>query len=174
MGILLSMLTAWQKSGAIREIKMQIITADEIPGWVGKSTGVSDWLTMSQDRIDQFADVTEDHQFIHVDPARARETPFGGTIAHGFLTLSLLSRFAETGGMLVLKDIKMGVNYGFDKVRLMNPVRAGERVRGHFTLMAATEKLPGQWSFKYAVKVEIEGDEKPALVAEWLNLMMVG
>ncbi|MEO0850207.1 MAG: MaoC family dehydratase [Pseudomonadota bacterium] len=150
------------------------MSVEDIPNWVGKPTGSSDWLTVSQDRIDQFADVTEDHQFIHVDPVRAKDTPFGGTVAHGFLTLSLLSRFAETGGMLVLKDIKMGVNYGFDKVRLMNPVAAGKRVRGHFKLIEATEKLPGQWAFKYAVKVEIEGDEKPALVAEWLNIMMVG
>ena len=151
---------------------MKTISIEQIPDWVGKPTGTSDWVMVDQERINQFADVTLDHQFIHIDPDRAGQTPFGGTIAHGFLTLSLLSRFAETGGMLVLEGVKMGVNYGFDKVRFMNPVRAGKRVRGHFTLMEATEKVPGQWGFKYAVKVEIEDDEKPALVAEWLNIMM--
>jgi len=153
---------------------METISVSDIPDWIGKPTGTSDWVLVDQERINHFAEVTEDNQFIHTDPVQAAQTPFGGTIAHGFLTLSLLSRFAATGGMLVLEDIKMGVNYGFDKVRLMNPVRAGKRVRGHFTLMEATQKIPGQWSFKYAVKVEIEGDEKPALVAEWLNIMMVG
>ena len=153
---------------------MKTITVEQIPDWIGKATGTSDWIVVDQERINQFAEVTIDNQFIHIDPERAAQTPFGGTIAHGFLTLSLLSRFAETGGMLVLDGIKMGVNYGFEKVRFMNPVRAGKRVRGHFTLMDANEKVPGQWAFKYAVKVEIEDDEKPALVAEWLNIMVIG
>lgn len=152
---------------------MNVVKPEDLKDWVGKHTGTSEWLLVDQPRIDTFADVTEDQQFIHVDPEKAATTPFGGTIAHGFLTLSLLSRFAETGGVIVLDGIKMGVNYGFDKVRFMNPVKSGTKVRGHFTLMSAEEKMPGQWAFKYAVKVEIEGDEKPALMAEWLSMMFV-
>jgi len=151
---------------------MKVVKPADVKDWIGKETGVSDWSLIDQARIDAFADVTEDHQFIHVDPQAAAATPFGGTIAHGFLTLSMLSHFAK-GGVIVLDGVRMGVNYGFDKVRLMSPVRTGKRIRGRFTLMSADEKLPGQWSFKYAVKVEIEGEEKPALVAEWLNLMFV-
>lgn len=151
---------------------MKIVKPADVKGWIGKETGVSDWSLIDQPRIDAFADVTEDRQFIHVDPQAAAATPFGGTIAHGFLTLSMLSHFAK-GGVIVLEDVRMGVNYGFDKVRLMSPVKSGKRIRGRFTLMSADEKLPGQWHFKYAVKVEIEGEDKPALMAEWLNLMFV-
>jgi acyl dehydratase len=151
---------------------MKIIKPSEIRDYIGKETGVSEWTRMDQARINQFADVTEDHQFIHVDQEAAKATPFGTTIAHGFLTLSMLSHFAKDG-LIVPEGVKHGLNYGFDKVRLMSPVKSGKRVRGRFTLMSAEEKLPGQWHFKYAVKVEIEGEEKPALVAEWLNLIFV-
>lgn len=151
---------------------MKTVSPEAIADYVGKETGVSDWITIDQQRIDKFADVTEDHQFIHVDPEAAKKTPFGATVAHGFLTLSMLSRLARDC-VLVLEGVKMGVNYGFDKVRLMSPVKSGKRIRGRFTLMSADQKIPGQWSFKYAVKVEIEGEEKPALIAEWLSMQLV-
>jgi acyl dehydratase len=151
---------------------MNIVKPESVKEYVGKETGVSDWVLVDQEKINRFADVTGDHQFIHVDPEMAKATPFGGTIAHGFLTLSLLSNFAF-GNVLRLDGVKMGVNYGFEKVRFINPVKSGRRIRGRFTLMSADEKLPGQWSFKYAAKVEIEGEEKPALLAEWLSMQFV-
>ncbi|MBB5517442.1 MaoC family dehydratase [Amphiplicatus metriothermophilus] len=152
---------------------MKTVKPSDVKSHIGEEVGVSDWIVVDQERIDAFAEVTEDRQFIHVDPEAAKATPFGGTIAHGFLTLSLLSRMAS-GSVLVLEGIRMGVNYGFDKVRFAAPVRAGKRVRGRFTLMSADERTPGQWAFKYAVKVEIEGEEKPALVAEWLTMQATG
>ncbi|MEL6359685.1 MAG: MaoC family dehydratase [Pseudomonadota bacterium] len=151
---------------------MATVKIDDIADWVGKETGTSDWLVIDQMRINQFADVTEDHQFIHVNEEAAKMTPFGTTIAHGFLSLSMLSKLAE-GSVLLVEGVKMGLNYGFDKVRFITPVKSGKRVRGHFTLMAADQKVPGQWQFKYAVKVEIEGEDKPALAAEWLTMMFV-
>ena len=151
---------------------MKAVKPEQLKDYIGKETGISDWALIDQNRINIFADVTEDHQFIHVNPAAAAKTPFGGTVAHGFLTLSMLSHFAKTT-VLVLEGVKMGVNYGFDKVRFMAPVKSGKRVRGHFTLMSADEKAPGQWQFKYAVKVEIEGEGKPALMAEWLSMQFV-
>lgn len=151
---------------------MLITKPDAVADYVGKETGVSDWVTIDQERINQFADITEDHQPIHVNEEIAAASPFGTTVAHGFLTLSMLSRLAADG-VLVLEGVKMGVNYGFDKVRLMNPVKSGKRIRGRFTLMSAKERTPGQWSFKYAVKVEIEDEEKPALMAEWLSMQFV-
>lgn len=148
---------------------MKTATAETISGFVGKETGTSDWIEIGQDRINTFADVTEDHQFIHVNEEAAKMTPFGGTVAHGFLSLSMLSKLAENC-VLIMDGVKMGVNYGFDKVRFVQPVKSGKKIRGHFTLMSADQKVPGQWTFKYAVKVEIEGEEKPALVAEWLSM----
>jgi acyl dehydratase len=132
--------------------------------------GTSSWLRIDQARIDQFAEATEDRQFIHVDPAAAEQTPFGGTIAHGFLTLSLLSRMAAEA-MLVPEGVKMAVNYGLDRVRFLAPVRSGARVRGRFTLDSVEEKAPGQWLMRHTVTVEIEGEDKPALTAQWLGLM---
>ena len=143
---------------------MPTIKVEDVSKHIGKENGVSDWVMVDQARINVFADVTEDHQFIHVNPEAAKMTPFGTTVAHGFLTLSLLSKFAENS-VLILDGVKMGLNYGFDKVRFMSPVKSGKRVRGHFILMSADQKGPGQWQFKYAVKVEIEGEEKPALMA---------
>lgn len=151
---------------------MPVITPDQIRDYVGKEVGVSGWVEISQERINQFADVTEDHQFIHVDPEAAKATPFGTTVAHGFLTLSMLSHLARET-VLILDGIKMGVNYGFEKVRFSTPVKSGKRIRGRFSLMSAEQRTPGQWSLKYAVKVEIEGETKPALVAEWLTMQMV-
>ena len=123
-----------------------------------------------QDRIGAFADATDDHQFIHVDPVAAAAAGFGGTIAHGFLTLSLLSRMAADA-MLIPDTTRMAVNYGMDRVRFLAPVKAGKRVRGHFTLEGVDEKAPGQLLFKHQVTVEIEGEEKPALTAQWLGLI---
>ena len=151
---------------------MPFTTPDKISDFIGKPVGVSDWIAIDQERINQFADVTEDHQFIHVDPDAAKKTPFGTPIAHGFLSLSMLSKLAS-GSVIIFEGVKMGVNYGFDKVRFVTPVKSGQKIRGHFTLMSADSKVPGQWSLKYAVKVEIEGETKPALVAEWLTMQFV-
>ena len=151
---------------------MNIVKAADLSDLVGTETGVTDWITVEQDRINQFADVTEDHQFIHVNPDMAKMTPFGGTIAHGFLTLSLLSKFAEQGG-LVLENVAMGLNYGLDKVRFINPVKTGSKVRGRFMLKDAVEKNPGQHILTYTITVEIDGENKPALVADWLGMQIV-
>jgi len=151
---------------------MPIASIEDIQSRIGDEVGVSDWILVDQARIDAFADVTEDPQFIHIDPEAAARTPFGGTIAHGFLTLSLLSRMAADA-MLRPEGVKMGVNYGFERVRFMAPVRSGKRVRGRFTLARCEEKKPGQWQFVHNVSVEIEGEEKPALVADWIGLIFV-
>ena len=149
---------------------MPIASLDEIRGKVGQSIGTSSWIEVDQPRIDQFADATDDHQFIHIDAKLAAQTPFGGTIAHGFLSLSLLSRMAADV-MLIPDTTKMAVNYGLDRVRFPAPVKSGKRVRGHFTLDGADEKAPGQLLIKHSVTVEIEGEEKPALTAQWLGLI---
>ena len=149
---------------------MPVAKLDEIRKRVGEVVGTSSWIEISQADIDTFADVTGDRQFIHVDPEAAARTPFGGTIAHGFLTLSLLSRMAD-GAILVPDTSRMVVNYGFEKVRFIAPVRSGKRVRGHFTLAAVEEKKPGQWQFLHAVTVEIEGEDRPALQADWIGLI---
>ena len=150
---------------------MPIATLDEIRSKVGQTVGTSDWIEVGQDRISEFAEATEDRQFIHTDPIAASvHTPFGGTIAHGFLTLSLLSRMAADA-MHIPDSTKMAVNYGLDRVRFLAPVKAGKRVRGHFTLDSAEEKAPGQLLLKHSVTVEIEGEEKPALTAQWLGLI---
>ncbi|HEU4498602.1 MAG TPA: MaoC family dehydratase [Sphingomicrobium sp.] len=149
---------------------MPVASLDEIRAKVGLSVGVSDWIDVSQDRISAFADATDDHQFIHVDPAAAAAAGFGGTIAHGFLSLSLLSRMAADA-MLIPDTARMAVNYGLDRVRFLAPVKAGKRVRGHFTLEGAEEKAPGQLLLKHQVTVEIEGEDKPALTAQWLGLI---
>jgi len=144
----------------------------EIRSRIGEEIGVSSWLTLDQQRIDEFADATEDRQFIHIDPEAAARTPFGGTIAHGFLSLSMLSRMAAEA-MLVPDSIKMAVNYGLDRVRFIAPVKSGKRIRGRFRLDSADEKAPGQLLLRHTVTVEIEGEEKPALTAEWLGLIFI-
>lgn len=146
---------------------MKIVKKENLAGLVGTEIGVSDWVKCDQERINNFADVTEDHQFIHVNEEMAKLSPFGGTIAHGFLTLSLLSKFSQGAG-LTIEGIKMGVNYGFEKVRFLAPVPSGSNVRGHFTLKDCVEKKPGQYLLTYEVTAEIEGGDKPALVADWL------
>lgn len=133
----------------------------------------SDWVRVDQAMIDAFAAATGDRQFIHIDPERAAKTPFGGTIAHGFLTLSLMPLLAERTEGLDIADAKMGVNYGGNRVRFLTPVRSGSRVRGHFKLLDLTEKRPGQWQQTTEFTVEIEGEEKPALIAEWISQIFV-
>jgi acyl dehydratase len=148
-----------------------IASVDEIRSRISEEIGVSGWLTVDQQRISAFAEATEDRQFIHVDPEAAARTPFGGTIAHGFLTLSLLSRMAaET--ILVPDMVKLIVNYGLDRVRFLAPVRSGKRVRGRFVLDAVEEKATGQILLRHSVTVEIEGEDKPALSAQWLVLLI--
>lgn len=136
---------------------------------VGQEVGVSRWFEVDQVRIDAFADLTEDRQFIHVDPEAARATPFGGAIAHGFLTLSLASAMSYDA-VPPLEGVVMGVNYGFDRIRFLAPVPAGSRVRGRFRLLTAESRGEGRWLLKHELTVEIEGGDKPALVAEWLGL----
>lgn len=145
----------------------------ELQGLIGQEVGVSKWFEVSQSRIDAFADCTEDHQFIHVDPEAAKATPFGVTIAHGFLTLSLASAMSYDA-VAPLEGVVMGVNYGFDKLRFLAPVLAGSRVRGRFRLLSAEDKGSGRWLLKHELTVEIEGGDKPALIAEWLGMQMVG
>ena len=152
---------------------MKAITLDAAKDLIGKECGVSEWITVEQERINQFADVTEDHQFIHINPEMAKMTPFGGTIAHGFLTLSLLAKMGEEASVL-LEGTKMGVNYGFDKVRFLAPVPTGSKVRGRFALAAIDEKRPGQTLLTYDVTVEIDGGDKPALIAQWMGMQFSG
>lgn len=149
---------------------MPLANIEDIKFKVGQELGDSPWILISQADIDRFADVTGDRQFIHVDPEAAKATPFGGTVAHGFLTLSLLSQMAAHV-MLVPDGLKMAVNYGFERVRFIAPVRSGRRVRGRFTLARLDEKNPGQFQFVHHVTVEIEGEDKPALTAEWIGLI---
>ncbi|WP_339739928.1 MaoC family dehydratase [uncultured Maricaulis sp.] len=145
----------------------------DLASQIGKEIGLSDWIRLDQSRIDQFADVTEDHQFIHLDAERAaKETPFGGTIAHGFLSLSMLSRMAMDIAF-TLEGMAMGINYGFDKVRFLTPVRSGKNIRGRFVLEDAVEKSPGQWMLRFGITVEIEGEDRPALIAQWLTMQVV-
>ena len=148
---------------------MREISLADVAGLVGQELGVSDWITVNQTMIDQFADATLDHQFIHVDPERAKaESPFGGTIAHGFLSLSLLSAMNyET--MPKIREQTMGINYGFDKVRFMSPVKSGARVRGHFTLADSRFRGAGMLMTTYEVSIEIE--KKPALTATWITIV---
>ena len=151
---------------------MPVVPLNEIRSRVGEEIGVSGWLTIDQKRIDEFADATEDRQFIHTDPEAAAQTLFGGTIGHGFLSLSMLSRMASDA-MLVPDNIRMAVNYGLDRVRFIAPVKSGKRIRGRFRLDSVDEKAPGQLLLRHTVTVEIEGEEKPALTAEWLGLLFV-
>jgi acyl dehydratase len=148
---------------------MGVVTAEEMKALVGSTVGVSDWLTVDQPMIDKFAEATGDHQFIHVDVEKAKLTPFGGTIAHGFLSLSLMPALTRMTDMPRLDGVKMGVNYGGNKTRFLSPVRSGKRVRGHFKLLEIKEKRPGQWQQTTEYTLEIEGEDKPALIAEWIS-----
>jgi acyl dehydratase len=149
------------------------VSIDGLKSRIGQEVGVSSWKVIDQDRIDRFAAVTEDLQFIHVDPERAlAETPFDGTIAHGFLTLSLLSAMGQDA-LPVIRNRTMGINYGLERVRFLSPVPVGARVRGRFILSEVSMRSATQVMLRYQVIVEIEGVEKPALAAEWITLAVL-
>ncbi|MGJ4889283.1 MaoC family dehydratase [Bradyrhizobium sp. HKCCYLRH3099] len=148
------------------------ISLEAYQAMVGQEIGVSSWHVLDQKRIDTYADVIEDHQFIHVDPEAAKATPFGTTIAHGFLTMSLLSVMSYEV-MPAIEGTAMGVNYGFDKLRFISPVKSGKRVRGRFVLSEATLRKPKELQSRTNVTVEIEGEDKPALVADWIGLIYI-
>lgn len=144
------------------------MTLDDFKALVGQEVGVSTWFDITQERIDRFADATEDWQFIHVDPEAAAQSPFGTTIAHGFLTLSLLSAMSSDA-LPKVEGITMGVNYGMNRMRFVSPVPVGSRVRGRFVLSDCDTSKPGEFTMVTDVTVEIEGQDKPALVAEWIG-----
>lgn len=150
-----------------------VINAAQLQEFVGKEVGVTDWIEIDQARINKFADATGDHQYIHVDPERAAQTPFGTTIAHGFLTLSLMSMLSANNGGIKLDNAVMGINYGLDKVRFINPVKVGSKIRARFQLMSAEEKKPNHYLLKHNVTIEIDGESKPALIAEWLGMTVL-
>ncbi len=149
------------------------VSTEQLKTLAGSELGAGDWFTIDQSRVDAFADITLDHQFIHVDRERAAQTPFGGTIAHGFLTLSLLTHLCE-GVTVIPENLVMGINYGFDKVRFLAPVRVGQQVRARVSVVEVSDKGGGQLLLKQRVTVEIQGEEKPALLAEWLALYLCG
>jgi acyl dehydratase len=151
---------------------MPFVPVTELKDFIGKQLGCSDWLVIDQQRIDQFAECTGDHQFIHVDPHMASQTPFGSTIAHGFLSLSLLPMLMEDI-MLMPAGLQMAVNYGLDSLRFIQPVKVGSRVRVVLNLLEAHEKNPGQWLLKVKAVMEIDGQDKPAYKAEMLTLCFV-
>ena len=149
------------------------VSTDQLVGYIGKEVGLTDWVEVDQVRINNFAEATGDFQYIHVDEERAAETPFGATIAHGFLTLSLLSKLSSMSGGIKLENSVMGINYGLNKVRFLNPVKVNSKIRARFELISAEEKKPNHYLLKHNVTVEIEGEEKPALIAEWLGMSVL-
>jgi|TARA_R110001583_G_scaffold5255_3_gene28686 acyl dehydratase len=149
-----------------------LIDKQAVQDYVGFEPAPTEWLSISQERINQFADCTMDQQFIHVDPVRAKETPFGTTIAHGFLSLSLLSYFSEQYSVII-KGFYMGINSGFDKVRFLAPVKVNSRIRAKAKILSIEETKPGSFRVNTQVTLEIEGEEKPALIAEWISIQMV-
>lgn len=151
---------------------MQIVTHQQMLDSIGHSLPPTDWFCVTQQQIDRFADCTHDHQFIHVDEEKARQTPFGTTIAHGFLTLSMLSYFAESFSLQV-EGAVMGINYGFDKVRFLAPVTQGSRIRGIARIKAVDDTKSGQYKVTYDVTIEIKNSAKPALKAEWIGLQLI-
>lgn len=157
------------KNPAVKAIKIQ---SSDIESYIGFQAQPTPWHKVNQAQIDQFADCTLDHQFIHVDPEKAKATPFGTTIAHGFLTLSMLSHFAESFGVFI-EGCYMGINSGFDKIRFLQPVTVDSRIRAHAKVQSIEETKPGQFRVKTEVSVEIEGIDTPALVAEWISIQLV-
>jgi len=149
-----------------------LIKKEQLEEYVNKDIGTSEWVKFSQADINEFADVTGDHQFIHIDPVAAKETFFGCTIAHGMFVLSFLPKFMEQAGIDIQQN-KMVINYGFDKVRFLTPVKVDSEVRGHLKLLSAIEKKPGQVLLKYQITCEIKGEESPALIAEQLALIII-
>jgi acyl dehydratase len=156
------------RHGDAKGAVMRTASLEDIRSHIGGLVGTSSWVLVDQDMINRFADVTGDHQFIHVDETLAKLTPFGGTVAHGLLTLSLLPVMAYEV-MPKPEGAKMAANYGYNKVRFVAPVRAGKRIRAHFKLLDYSEVKPGRWQQVTEVSVEIEGEEKPALTAEWIG-----
>lgn len=153
---------------------MKMVAKEALQDMIGKEMGASEWFQIDQARINAFADATLDHQFIHVNPEQAKHTPFGGTIAHGFLTLSLLPYLQTTMPDLVVPaGLKMGMNYGFDKIRFLAPVKVDARVRAVAKLKDVVEKNPGQFLLTSEYSVEIEGQPKPALIADWMVMYFV-
>jgi len=152
---------------------MSSITPQDLQAKVGEHIGTSEWVLVDQDRINKFAEATGDFQFIHIDEEKAKLTPFGGTIAHGFLTLSLIPMLGALTDGPRIAGVKMGVNYGGNKVRFLSPVRSGKRIRSHVKLLELDEKRPGQWQQTNEITIEIEGEEKPALIAEWISQFFV-
>jgi acyl dehydratase len=148
------------------------VSTSDLPGLVGTELDASDWMKIAQDRVNEFADATNDRQFIHVDLEKAKASPFGGTIAHGFLTLSLLTHLLAEH-MVLPENTALTINYGSDKVRFLKPVAVGQRIRAKQQLLEATEKKPGHWLMKMSVTVEIEGEQTPALIAEILFMHIV-
>ncbi|KUJ81712.1 hypothetical protein AWR36_014185 [Microbulbifer flavimaris] len=149
-----------------------VIPRDQVADHIGVELKPTKWFTIDQARIDAFADCTLDHQFIHVDPEAAKQTPLGSTVAHGFLTLSLLSHFAEQLG-LAIEGTQMAMNYGLDRVRFVSPVKVNSRVRVLATVLDILEKSPGQFLVTLQMTMEVEGEQKPALIAEWLIMQFV-
>jgi acyl dehydratase len=149
------------------------MSPQEIAAKVGEHLATSQWVEISQERINKFAEATGDYQFIHVNEELARQTPFGGTIAHGFLTLSMIPYLSAHSEMPRPDGIKMALNYGGNKIRFLAPVRAGKRIRGHWKLLEMVEKRPGQWLQTVEITIEIEGEDKPALVCEWISMFFV-
>ncbi|MFK7828561.1 MAG: MaoC family dehydratase [Congregibacter sp.] len=154
-------------------MSINVVPKEEFASQVGTKLPPGEWIAIEQDRINLFADCTEDHQYIHLDEEKAAQTPFGGTIAHGFLTLSMLVKMCE-GADVMPENVVMGINYGFNKVRFLAPVRAGKRVRAHRELIAVDQKDDNRFLLTHAVSVEIEGEDTPALVAEWLSMVVCG
>lgn len=147
------------------------VTAEELRALVGKDLEPSPWLLLDQERISAFAEVTEDRQFIHVDAEKAKASPFGGTIAHGLLTLSMLPSLIEKT-LPALEGMKASVNYGYNKIRFLAPVRSGKRVRAKFVIAEFSETGPGRYQIITNITVEIEGEDKPALIAEWISMVL--
>lgn len=150
-----------------------VVKKEDLVNYIGKETGVSDWFLIDQERINDFADVTKDHQFIHIDPVAAAKTPFGTTIAHGFLSLSMLAYLASESTIGV-EGVVMGINYGFDKVRFLSPVKVNSKIRARVTLAEVTEKPGNRILMKNSITVEIEGEKHPALIADWLTMVVIG
>ena len=150
---------------------MKLVPREKLNDYIGKEIGCSDWFLVDQEQINKFADVTKDYQFIHINEDQAKKTPFGSTIAHGFLTLSMLTYLTENCRLIPEKTV-MGINYGFDKVRFVMPVKVNSRIRARVTPLSCNEKNPGQWLIKSEVTVEIEDEEKPAIVSEWLSMVI--
>ena len=149
------------------------MSPEDIKAKVGEVIGTSEWVEITQERIDKFAEATDDHQFIHVNPEAAKMTPFGTTIAHGFLTLSMIPYLGQQADLPRPDGIKMGINYGGNKTRFLTPVKSGKRIRGIWKLVGMEEKRPGQWQQTAEITIEIEGEDKPAMICEWITMLFV-